>query len=178
MTFYIRQERMMKMLIQANHALLEQAATLIKGLNEADYALSMPAYGSGSIGQHVRHVLDHYQALFTRQHGLIDYDQRRRDNAVETNKTLALSEIQRVLHSLPTLVDQAVRVRSEISPHAQQMEEVGSTLKRELLFVTSHAVHHFALIAMLLRLQGMVVPADFGVAPATLTHQRQQTQAA
>lgn len=164
----------MQMLIQANHALLEQAATLINELDEADYVLPMQAYGSGSIGQHLRHVLDHYQALLSGEHGVIDYDQRRRDNPVEASKTLALTEIQRVLHALPSLVDQPVRVRSEVSPHAQHVEETHSSVKRELLFVTSHAVHHFALIAMLLRLQGMAVPLDFGVAPATLTHQRQQ----
>ncbi len=164
----------MLMLIHANHALLEQAATLINELDEADYVLPMHAYGSGSIGQHLRHVLDHYHALSSCEHGVIDYDQRRRDNPVETSKALALAEIQRTLHRLPLLVDQPIRVRSEVSPHAQHVEETNSSIKRELLFVTSHAVHHFALIAMLLRLQGMAVPMDFGVAPATLTHQRQQ----
>lgn len=168
----------MLMLIQANHALLEQAATLINELDDAGYVQSMQAFASGSIGQHLRHVLDHYRALYAREDGLIDYDYRRRDNPVESSKTLALAEIERILAILPTLIDQPVRVRSEISPHAQQVDEMDSSLKRELLFVTSHAVHHFALIALLLRLQGMAVPADFGVAPATLSHQRQQTQAA
>lgn len=164
----------MLMLIQANHALLEQAATLMSELDEMDYVQPMQAFASGSIGQHLRHVLDHYHALYGHQQGLIDYDHRRRDNPVESSKILALTEIQRILAMLPTLIDQPVRVRSEISPHAQQVDEMNSSLKRELLFVTSHAVHHFALIALLLRLQGIVVPADFGVAPATLSHQRQQ----
>lgn len=168
----------MQMLIQANHALLEQAVTLISELDEADYVQPMQAFASGSIGQHLRHVLDHYHALYARQEGLIDYDHRRRDNPVESSKGLALAEIERILTILPTLVDQPVRVRSEVSPHVQQVDEMNSSLKRELLFVTSHAVHHFALIALLLRLQGMAVPADFGVAPATLSHQRQQSQAA
>lgn len=164
----------MQMLIQANHALLEQAAMLINDLDDADYLLPMHTFGSGSIGQHLRHVLDHYHALYAREEGLIDYDHRRRDNPVESSKILALAEIQRILAMLPMLIDQPVRVRSEISPHAQHVDEMNSSLKRELLFVTSHAVHHFALIALLLRLQGVVVPADFGVAPATLSHQRQQ----
>lgn len=168
----------MQMLIQANHALLEQAASLINELDEADYMLSMQDYGSGSIGQHLRHVLDHYDSLSNGTNGVIDYDQRRRNNPVETSKALALAEIQRTLRHLPLLVDQPVRVRSEVSPHMQHIEETDSSIKRELLFVTSHAVHHFALIALLLRLQGMAVPADFGVAPATLSHQRQQTKAA
>ena len=159
----------MLMLIQANHALLEQAATLMSELDEMGYVQPMQAFASGSIGQHLRHVLDHYHALYGHQQGLIDYDHCRRDIPVESSKVLALTEIQRILAMLPTLIDQPVRVRSEISPHAQQVDEMNSSLKRELLFVTSHAV-----IALLLRLQGIVVPADFGVAPATLNHQRQQ----
>ncbi len=168
----------MHMLIQANHALLEQAATLVYGLDDTEYRQTMQGYGSGSIGEHLRHILDHYHALLMCHEGVINYDHRRRDNPIASDKNLALVEIKRILSLLPSLSEQAVRVRAEVSPHALHVEEVGSTMRRELLFVTSHAVHHFVLIAILLRLQGMSVPPDFGVAPATLTYQRQQCMSA
>ena len=104
--------------------------------------------------------------------GGFDYDRRRRDVRLESCKQLALAEIQQTIDVLTHLEDGAVRVHSEVSPSDKVVVEVHSTIKRELLFVTSHAVHHFALIALLLRLQGVVVPDSFGVAPATLTHQR------
>lgn len=164
----------MKMLLQANHVLLKEAAMLIADMDDSFYSQPMPAFASGSIGQHIRHVLDHYQAVLNVSNGVIDYDRRRRDVKLESCKQLALVEIQQTLTLLSHLSDGAVRVHSEISPSDKVVVEAYSTIKRELLFVTSHAVHHFALIALLLRLQGVVVPDSFGVAPATLTHQRIQ----
>jgi hypothetical protein len=52
-----------------------------------------------------------------------------------------------------------------------------TSLERELQFLLSHTVHHFALVALLLRAQGFEVSADFGVAPSTLAYwQPQSTQ--
>ena len=49
-----------------------------------------------------------------------------------------------------------------------------SSIFRELQFLLSHTIHHFALVAMLLRLQGCVPAVDFGVALSTLNHWQQQ----
>ncbi|MBK7948380.1 MAG: hypothetical protein IPK00_06475 [Deltaproteobacteria bacterium] len=47
---------------------------------------------------------------------------------------------------------------------------VASTLSRELHFVASHTVHHFALIRLTLARCGRSTPAEFGVSPSTLAH--------
>ena len=47
---------------------------------------------------------------------------------------------------------------------------------RELLFLISHTVHHFALIAFMLRSFGIEPGDKFGVAPSTLRY-RQDCQA-
>jgi hypothetical protein len=41
---------------------------------------------------------------------------------------------------------------------------------RELQFLASHTVHHYALIAHLARDRGVGVAPEFGVAPATLDY--------
>jgi hypothetical protein len=41
-----------------------------------------------------------------------------------------------------------------------------------LQFLLSHTVHHFALMALILRAQGADPGDDFGVAPSTLEHRR------
>jgi hypothetical protein len=43
---------------------------------------------------------------------------------------------------------------------------------RELEFLQSHAIHHYALIAQRLSAVGFAVPEDSGVAPSTLEHWR------
>ncbi len=53
-----------------------------------------------------------------------------------------------------------------------------SSLRRELHFLLSHTVHHYALIAMILARHGVEVEPDFGVAPSTLRHWARQEQSA
>jgi len=51
---------------------------------------------------------------------------------------------------------------------------VFSNLARELQFLASHTVHHYALIALTLTALGVPVDADFGMAPSTLRHAERQ----
>jgi hypothetical protein len=48
-----------------------------------------------------------------------------------------------------------------------------TTLKRELRFLVSHTIHHYALIAVILKLQGFDCGPDFGVAPSTIEYWKQ-----
>jgi hypothetical protein len=61
-----------------------------------------------------------------------------------------------------------ISVRSE-----DEAEDVWmpSTLGRELEFLRSHTVHHYALIALIFRAHEASVPSSFGVAPSTLRYQ-------
>jgi hypothetical protein len=49
---------------------------------------------------------------------------------------------------------------------------VPTTLGRELLFLSSHTVHHFALVAQYCRAAGVEPEQDFGKAPATRAFER------
>jgi hypothetical protein len=63
-------------------------------------------------------------------------------------------------------LDEPVLVESTVSTAGDRI--VGwSTLARELAFVLSHTIHHLASIALLLDMQGLVVPDRFGFAPTT-----------
>ena len=65
-------------------------------------------------------------------------------------------------------------VLNETSVEQTYVNEVNSTLGRELVFVSSHAIHHFSLLAIITSLQGQTTHALFGVAPSTATYQRAQ----
>jgi uncharacterized damage-inducible protein DinB len=54
-------------------------------------------------------------------------------------------------------------------PEDKVVWSVSSTF-RELQFLATHTVHHFALVALLLRQRGVEVPVEMGVAPSTLEH--------
>ena len=71
-------------------------------------------------------------------------------------------------------------VRSDTPAGAQGAEATSrSTLHRELQFLVGHSVHHFALIALILRQEGFDPGREFGVAPSTLAHwKREETLSA
>ena len=137
----------------------------------AEGACSTPGFESGSVGAQLRHALDSYRCLFTGLDGaLVNYDARERDVRVETDRRMAIARIRFTRAALAELVpadgDRALSVICE----GGGPEGTSSTLARELQFLMSHVVHHYALIAMILRMLDVTPPADFGIAPSTLEH--------
>ena len=140
--------------------------------------LPVEAYGartsrvSGSIGEHVRHALEHISSLVACcPSAVLSYDHRARGTAVETEPSSAVREMMRLDAALERWTDRSldepVAVASIMS--ANGVSVTGwSTLARELAFVMSHTVHHQAIVALLLEQQGMHLPDErFGYAPST-----------
>ena len=130
-----------------------------------------PAPGvSGSIGEHVRHALDHSPPCWLRMATApLSYDRRERGTAVESDTSAALRQILRLKAALERRsarsLDDPILVESLVSPAGAA---VGRTsLARELAFVFSHTVHHLSTIALLMNLQDIGVPDRFGYAPST-----------
>jgi uncharacterized damage-inducible protein DinB len=151
--------------------LLDELATVLRRVSSTVYtARSFPAV-SGSIGQHVRHILDHVAGLCaTAPSGVLSYDRRERGTDVEADLSAALRMIGRLKAAL-TRFDQcdedAPITLTSVLAHGAAPVAVQSTLAREILFVISHTVHHQALIAVLLSAAGRSVPDAFGLAPST-----------
>jgi hypothetical protein len=164
-------------LIDANFEALDQALELVRSLSDADYRDRIG--GKSQPGAHIRHVLDHYHALREGcQAGVVDYDHRRREASVETDRAQALAEIQSVktwLTSVSTstiTIPQALYVKSEVSLCSCTSVTLRTDFSRELLYVLNHTVHHVAYIALLLQHKGLVVDTSVGLAPATASHCR------
>jgi hypothetical protein len=151
--------------------LLDDLAAMVIALDADTYA-SRPLPGiSGSVGEHVRHCLDHIASLVTTAGSArLSYDHRERGTNVERDPAEAFRRILRIKaaaeRACERSVDEPVFVESLLSDSG---DRVGgwSSLGRELAFVASHTVHHQALIAMLLGIQGLSVPERFGYAPST-----------
>jgi hypothetical protein len=158
--------------VELNRALLRGLAAVLGQLPADAYARRRPEVKSEGVGAHVRHVLDFYGCLIDQMStGSVDYDQRPRDSDLEGDPTLALARIDEISAHLSTLEADAAVLVAHDSP--QGADAFGaSSIQRELRFIASHAVHHFAIVAMLLRLDGFEVDAEFGVAPSTLEHLR------
>src|SRR5262249_4443415 len=90
-------------LVDALHSHLASLADLIATLDGSTYRAA-PSRTSGSIGEHVRHCLDHAKALvFSVDDDTICYDSRLRGTSVERIPSLAIAEIERVCRDLARL---------------------------------------------------------------------------
>jgi uncharacterized damage-inducible protein DinB len=162
--------------------LLKQAISLLDRLDDEVYLSHASLSPRGTIGAHLRHILDFYQSFFTGlQSGRVNYNLRRRDALVESNRVCAIKEISKTIAAL-----QAATTYDEwhaLMVCTEQMDEAlpawcPSTFLRELDFLQSHTVHHFAVVAMLLRLHEVDPGEEFGVAPSTLSHWRKEATCA
>jgi hypothetical protein len=157
-------------------ALLDQCAGFLTPIDRSAYTTPSPVLFGGTIGQHVRHSLDHFAAALTALDGAtIDYDHRERGTSIETDPGAALDQITQMRGTLAGLaacdVLRAVRVRVMLSAEGEEAE-IDSTLERELAFATHHAIHHNAMIAAISVEMKRPVPAGFGKAPSTLQYER------
>jgi len=165
-------------ILDDNLALLRQGLRLIERLDPALYAGRDEPPGRG-VGAQVRHTLDHYTSLLAGVGSrVIDYDLRERDARLETSADAAMMRIVELMDQLAKLeragLDLPAVLRAGADEDPDGFETSPSSLRRELHFLLSHTVHHYALIAMILARHDVEVDSDFGVAPSTLRHWARQ----
>jgi hypothetical protein len=151
-------------------AVLEQAEALAAAHDRP----AAPVFGT-FVGPHLRHVIEHLEALLYRPHaGEVDYDGRPRERALERSAALARARITALRAALRGCdgdgLEQPLLVFTLGGLAGQWSLATASTVGRELVFLASHAVHHFALLREHCAQHGITLPRSFGVAPATVAH--------
>ena len=128
-------------------------------------------YFESCLGKHIRHIVDHY-LCFIRDVGLgtINYEKRERNPQIETHRESALDTINDICDFLKTaqaqpLIDKTLTVRLCNDVSLPEGEATTSSIRRELQFLHGHTVHHYALIATMLRFYGVDIDSALGVAP-------------
>jgi uncharacterized damage-inducible protein DinB len=155
-------------------AVLQQLEDLLDAMADAQYQTKPVGVVSSNVGGHVRHCLDHVDALLIGiEQGAVDYDHRQRGTNVETSREAALDFIRRQKRQLlafPANSERRSLRLSALVSSALPAVEVDTSAGRELAFVLSHTVHHNALIAVMALTLGVAVPNHFGYAPSTIAH--------
>jgi len=161
----------------SNVHLLEQGAVLLEQIDDGLYLCAPGRISKSGVGGHLRHCLDFYDSFLrgveTEKPGRIDYDHRERNELIEKDRLAAKAKIAATIIQLRNLSvenQQPLLVKLEGGQAQDASAWSSSSVNRELQFLFSHTVHHYALIALLLRVQGFEPAADFGVAPSTLKH--------
>ena len=146
--------------------------------------ISQPLYthvnikGRASVGQHVRHTLEFYQCLFD-AHESVNYDSRQRNIVIESSANEAMAVIDKMVASLNDIhADASLKSVGEFPSVSADPIIVASTLSRELLYVLEHAIHHMAIIRILIKDEqpNFELEEAFGVAYSTLAYRDQEAQ--
>jgi uncharacterized damage-inducible protein DinB len=163
-----------------NSALLSQAIDMVERLQVQAVAHFVYAQ---AVGPHVRHIIEHYEALLRHLDNpasvSVDYDTRERDMAVQSQPEITKAKLRSVIARLERFaqqpswqLDTPLQTCLQTGAAGQLQLTVPSSLGRELLFVSSHTVHHFALLGHYCKAAGVDLGHDFGKAPSTLAFER------
>jgi len=168
-------------LVETNVRWLRQALRLVGSLDDTSYTTTPRGLNPHRAGAHLRHILEFYQCFLEgMESSHIDYDARRRDDTIEYSRDSASAAIRAIIRTLETSRDlyqeRIIWVRMEdADSNAVRERFMESSISRELQVLSSHTVHHFALIAMTLRMHGVEIDPDFGMAPSTLRYLASKT---
>ncbi len=156
-------------------AILVQCDELLNRVDDHAYVQPCNLMGGSTIGQHLRHTLDHYTAISGANAAEpIDYDHRVRGGDIETNRAAARACIETIVKFIQSLeleeMENDVSICIMVSSDGK-LADARSSLARELAFATHHAVHHNAMIASIARAANLNLSAEFGKAPSTINYE-------
>lgn len=160
-------------LIDENTGLLRQTLSFLGGLGDRAYTTCPEGLAPHRIGGHLRHVLEFYECFLAGlESGRVDYENRKREEAIEKCRHSAAARICSIVSRLEDTAalrsDGALEIRME---NTHEEIYLASSIGRELQALSSHTIHHLALIAITLKMHGFEVDPDFGMSPSTLRYQ-------
>jgi len=169
-------------IIDDNIRYLQQGLQLLRGISDDQYTHASPPMYSSGVGGHLRHCLDHfYQLLDGVADGKVDYDARARDVRLENDRGTAIQRTEALVQTLSEFSGDELDVPLMCKMDCGSENGIvwsESSVRREMQFLVSHTVHHYALIALILRHQGVEPHPDFGVAPSTVRYRESQLKCA
>ena len=158
-------------------AVLQQGAAVLQRLDDTQYNSTRGLPVRSGVGAHFRHCLEFYDNFLNGvAESRVDYQRRERDPLTETDREFALTKIAATIDALENLPahDGAIALLVRVEDAAIDSWR-NSSVGRELQSLLSHTIHHYALIALMLRLNGVEPGAEFGVAPSTLDYWNSQS---
>jgi hypothetical protein len=153
--------------------LLGQLQQVLERLTDAQYTMPVDVLSKATIGQHIRHVVEFFLELDKGYlPGTVNYDDRKRDLLIETNRRVAIGKIEEIIHGV-SKPDKTLLLIADFSADGQAPFMVATNYFRELYYNLEHTVHHMALLRIGIGAVSEVeLPERFGVAVSTLQYRR------
>jgi len=165
---------MLKQPIQ--HVFVQLSETLNQLSNE-EYVRPSSILLNATIGQHVRHIIELFQCLEKGyDEGVVNYEKRKRDYQIESNKDLASSLLKEIYQNIGR-ANKDIILEAEDYCDTVQTVSIPSNYYREIAYNLEHTIHHMALIRVGVKeVSSVVLPEEFGVAYSTIKYRQQCAQ--
>lgn len=168
----------MNPLINNHISILQQIKTTVAQFSKEDYIEKLQILSGSSTGMHVRHIIEFYTCLLCSD-SEVCYDNRLRNLNLETKPSSALEQIHQIEKDIVTLeLSNSIYLKCNTDPNHSMDNMSKSTIKRELVYILDHTIHHLALIkiAVLNNFPYINLEENFGVAPSTIRYKKECAQ--
>lgn len=160
-------------LYQAASNILKQLSGVVEQITEEDFRKPSDSLNA-TLGQHLRHTLEFFICLEQGYNeGVVNYDKRIHNKAMENDKFNALHTIQQIQEFISgNRGDKILKLQVGYLPDSEVCESIATNYLRELVYNIEHAVHHMAIMKIGIRevADYITLPADFGIAVSTLRY--------
>ncbi len=151
---------------------LTELTNVLHQIKDSDYCRPLNVFDNGSIGKHVRHILEFYKCLVmaNKNNEVICYDNRERNLLIEQNVRFAIDIIAEIIDDISS-IEQNKRMLLK-SIYNQTEFNTETTLLRELTYNIEHTVHHLAIIRIGITAECTYIKIDkmFGYADSTVQY--------
>jgi len=164
-------------LIKAIKDSFVQLTAALDQLTDQQYTTVSNHLSGATVGQHMRHIIELYQCLLNGYDaGMVCYDHRKRDVAIETSKDLAKQLLIDIFSGLDRS-NKEMKLESFYGDVDSSVMSLPTNYYRELMYNLEHSVHHMALIRVGLKeFSAGPIAENFGVASSTISHKKQCAQ--
>jgi hypothetical protein len=162
---------------QAVNNVFVQLAESLQQITQGEYVQPCRNLFNNTIGQHVRHIIELYQCLEKGyEPGVVNYEKRKRDHDIETDKELAGSLLLEI-HSGLAKPNKELILEATYDDLSTECISISTNYFREIAYNLEHTIHHMALIRVgLAEVAAITLPDDFGVASSTVKYKKQCAQ--
>jgi len=156
------------MLQKAIQDVFIQLSASLEQLSDEQYTQPCKSLFNVTIGQHLRHIIELFQCLECGyESGIVNYDKRKRDAAIENDKKLAHYLLKEIYAGLDK-PNKGLTLENSFDEHSTETIFITTNYYREVAYNLEHTVHHMALIRVgINEVSQIELPETYGVASST-----------
>lgn len=158
---------------------LKRCKVLLDKIDEVLFMKESKILERGTLGKHLRHVLEFYLCLFEGiESGTVCYENRKRDLKLESDHLYACQTIELIMGKLALLsADTPLHLKTSMTDYCEDTKSITSSVLREVMYCYDHHIHHQALMKIALQEFGFdQIDVNFGLAPSTVKYREQCAQ--